>query len=144
MATALSLHPVFRSSVGFDRFNDLFETLASEQHNKSSYPPYNIVKTSENDYKIEVALAGYKENEISICYESDTLTVSGKKHKSDETDSTKYLHRGIAERNFERSFRLDDNMKVNNASLTDGLLTISVERIIPEEKKPQLITINKH
>jgi len=146
MATALSLSPLFRQSVGFDRFNDLFETLAAETPNKTSFPPYDIVKNGEDNYEISMAVAGFAQNEIAITLENDTLSVKGQhteQSSKEETENDKqYLYRGIAKRNFERSFRLADNMKVKNASMENGLLKVSLQREIPEEKKPQLIAIN--
>jgi molecular chaperone IbpA len=141
MATALSLSPLFRQSVGFDRFNDLFETLNADNDHKNVYPPYDIIKNGENQYQIVMAVAGFQEADITITLENDTLKVSGKSEPTPE-ESTVYLHRGIARRAFERSYRLADHMKVQNASLTNGLLSITIEREIPAEKKPQVIAIN--
>lgn len=141
MATALSLTPLFRNSVGFDRFNDLFESLESS-NNKNSFPPYDIVKTGENKYQILMAVAGYEQRDVDIVLNNGTLTVNGKlEPKNDDNDIT-YLHQGIAKRAFEQKFRLADHMKVQNASLKNGILNIELEREIPEEKKPQSITIN--
>lgn len=142
--TPLSLSPLFRQSVGFDRFNDLFENVTAETQQKTSFPPYDIVKLDENDYQIAMAVAGYSESDITITLENETLKVSGK-HEAVETtedDKTTYLHRGIAKRAFEQSYRLADNMKVKGADLTNGLLTIAIYREVPEEKKPQTIAIN--
>ena len=145
MATALSLSPLFRQSVGFDRFNDLFENV--ETQSKPSFPPYDIVKTGENDYQIVMAVAGYNDSDINITIEDERLKVTGK-HESttneeETTEEVTYLHRGIAKRSFEQTFRLADNMKVKAADLTNGLLTLSVYREVPEEKKPQSIQINR-
>lgn len=144
MATALSLNPLFRHSVGFDRFNDLFENLPTENNSRSSFPPYDIVKTSENNYQIIMAIAGYNDKDINIVLENGQLKVIGKHEpvKSDENKNHEYLHRGIAKRAFEQNYRLADHMKVTNAKLESGILSISIEREIPEEKKPQMIEIN--
>lgn len=144
MSTALSLSPLFRQSVGFDRFNDLFETL-SEPQNKPSFPPYDIVKVTENDYQITMAIAGYDESDITITRENDTLTIAAS-HDNEKLEAEQvnkeYLHRGIAKRNFSQKFRLADHMKVTGADMRNGLLTIHINREIPEEKKPQQISIN--
>lgn len=144
MSAALSLSPLFRQSVGFDRFNDLFETLSEPQH-KPSFPPYDIVKVTENDYQITMAVAGYDESDISITLENETLTIAAS-HDNEKLEAThatrEYLHRGIAKRNFSQKFRLADHMKVKDADMQNGLLTINISREIPEEKKPQKISIN--
>lgn len=141
MATALSLTPLLRQTVGFDRFNELFENLNSDNEIKPAFPPYDIVKSGENSYQIVMAVAGYSENDISIVLENDTLLITGK-CENNASENTVYLHRGIARRAFERNFRLADHMKVQGASLKNGLLSIQLEREIPEEKKPQVIAIN--
>lgn len=141
MATALSLTPLFRQTVGFDRFNDLFEALNAESDIKNAFPPYDIVKTGENHYRIVMAIAGYSEQDIHITLDKDTLKITGKIENETENDNTVYLHRGIAKRSFERNFRLADHMRVEHAELTNGLLVVSLFREIPEEKKPQMIPI---
>lgn len=141
MATALSLSPLFRQSVGFDRFNDLFENL-SEQENRSAFPPYDIVKTSENNYQIIMAIAGYDEKDISINVEKDTLKVLGTSGTSDD-NTVEYIHRGIAKRNFERTFRLADHMQVEKADMKNGVLVIDLFREVPEEQKLRNIAINQ-
>ena len=149
MTTALSIkHPLFRQTVGFDRFNDLFETLASEP--KTSYPPYDIVKVSDDTYHITLAIAGFTEDNIDITVENDTLIISAShatqsnREAGEEATASEsvYLHRGIAKRNFAQKFRLADHMKVTSADMKNGLLTVTLVREIPEEKKPQQIKIN--
>ncbi|ROS01399.1 molecular chaperone IbpA [Sinobacterium caligoides] len=142
MATALSFAPLFRQSIGFDRFNDLFETAATESKQKSSFPPYNILKTGENDYQITMAVAGFSEKDIDITLEKDTLKVTGKTQQ-EKRQKVEYLYKGIAERSFEQSFRLADHMKVVEADMTHGILTISLLREAPEASKPQMIAINQ-
>jgi molecular chaperone IbpA len=138
MATALSLAPLFRQSVGFDRFNDLFESaLRSEAPN--TYPPHNVEKHGDDQYRIVIAAAGLAEEDLDIQVENGVLTVSGGKRESD-TQIT-YLHQGIAQRAFRLSFRLADHIEVQGASLTNGLLSIDLLRVIPEEAKPKRITI---
>ena len=141
MATALSLSPLFRQSVGFDRFNDLFENL-SEKETRSSFPPYDIVKLSENNYQIIMAIAGYDEQDININVEKETLKINGAGSATPD-DDIEYIHRGIAKRNFERTFRLADHMQVEKADMKNGVLTISLYREVPEEQKLRNITINQ-
>ncbi len=141
MATALSLSPLFRQSVGFDRFNDLFENL-SEHENRSVFPPYDIVKTSDHNYQIIMAVAGYNEADMTINVEKDTLKILGTSGTS-EADDVEYIHKGIAKRHFERTFRLADHMQVEAAKMDNGLLTISLYREVPEEQKLRKIEINK-
>ena len=128
--------PLMRSFVGFDNLFDEFERMSSFTDN--NYPAYNIIKTGEEDYKIEIAVAGFNENEISIEVKNGLMTVEASKAKL----SNEYLHRGIAERSFTKQFRLADNMEVKNADLRDGLLTINLNREIPEAEKPKQIKIN--
>ena len=128
--------PLMRSFVGFDNLFDEFERMSSFTDN--NYPAYNIIKTGDEDYKIEIAVAGFNENEISIEVKKGLMTVEASKAKL----SNEYLHRGIAERSFTKQFRLADNMEVKNADLRDGLLTINLNREIPEAEKPKQIKIN--
>ncbi len=138
--TPMSLSPMFRQSVGFDRFNDLFDNVETQR--KPAFPPYDIVKSGENDYQIVMAVAGYDDKEIDITIENDQLKVSGKHEETSAEEQPDYLHRGIAKRAFEQSYRLADNMKVKAADLNNGLLTINLQREVPEEQKPQTIKIN--
>ena len=128
--------PLMRSFVGFDNLFDEFERMSSFTDN--NYPAYNIIKTGDEDYKIEIAVAGFTENEIIIEVKKGLMTVEASKAKL----SNEYLHRGIAERSFTKQFRLADNMEVKNADLRDGLLTINLYREIPEAEKPKQIKIN--
>jgi len=128
--------PLMRSFVGFDNLFDEFERMSSFTDN--NYPAYNIIKTGDEDYKIEIAVAGFNENEISIEVKKGLMTVEASKAKL----SNEYLHRGIAERSFTKQFRLADNMEVKNADLRDGLLTVNLYREIPEAEKPKQIKIN--
>ena len=128
--------PLMRSFVGFDNLFDEFERMSSYTDN--NYPAYNIIKTGDEDYKIEIAVAGFTENEISIEVKKGLMTVEASKAKL----SNEYLHRGIAERSFTKQFRLADNMEVKNADLRDGLLTVNLYREIPEAEKPKQIKIN--
>ena len=120
----------------FDHFNDMFETSTSLQTN---YPPYDIVKHSDTHYDIQVALAGYSKDDIEVEVKENTLSI--KSVKKEEDDKVEVLHRGISKRYFERSFTIAEDVKVNGAELKDGLLIVSLERVIPEHKKPRLIKI---
>jgi molecular chaperone IbpA len=130
-----------RQTVGFDRFNDLFESLIQGTEERfDTYPPYNIEKIGEDEYRIVMAVAGFSLNDLSITAEGESLLVHGQIDEKPQEDVT-YLHRGIASRAFQRSFRLADHIKVVGAEMQDGLLTISLVREIPEEKKPRMIPI---
>lgn len=135
--------PLMRQSVGFDRFNDLFESLLNEKEDRfEAYPPYNIEKLDDDAYRITLAVAGFSESDINIVAQDDQLVVSASKADKAEESGRTYLHRGIATRAFERSFRLADHIRVEAADLDNGMLTISLVREVPEEKKPRMIPIN--
>ena len=131
-------------SVGFDSiFEEFDRMLESTERYSSNYPPYNIHKLNDNNYKIEVALAGYSKDDIELEFKDNTLTVRNKvKEKVINEDTNGVIHKGIATRQFERSFTISEDIKVKNAELKNGLLNIDLERIIPDEKKPRLIDIN--
>ena len=130
--------PLYRSAVGFDRLAALLESAARSE-GPTGYPPYNIETVGENAYRIEIAVAGFKSDELSIEARENVLTVQGRKTANDE--AKRYLHRGLAERNFERRFQLADYVVVTGAALADGLLTIDLERQLPEALKPRRIEI---
>jgi len=134
----IDLSPLYRSVVGFDRLAALLDAAASNEA-ASGYPPYNIERTAENAYRIEIAVAGFKSEELGIEVKENLLTVTGRKPANDETK--RYLHRGLAERNFERRFQLADYVVVTDAALSDGLLSISLKRELPEALKPRTIEI---
>lgn len=142
MVNLLSISPLMRSTVGFDRFNDLFQRLDTGEDRFDAYPPYNIEKTGDDQYKIVMAVAGFSMNDLSITAQGDTLTIAGKMEDRAEQEGTTYLHRGIATRSFQRTFRLADHIKVEGADMKDGLLTIALKREVPEEAKPRMIPIN--
>lgn len=142
--TSFSLAPLFRHSIGFDRFNDLFER-AFEADASASYPPYNVEKHGENEYRIVLALAGFAEQDLSINVESGVLTVTGARPANEQSGKTVgYMHQGIAQRSFKLSYRLEDHIEVQGANLENGLLTIDLLRVIPEEEKPRQIPIGSH
>ncbi len=130
--------PLYRSAVGFDRLAALLEAAAGAD-SASGYPPYNIEATGESAYRIEIAVAGFRPDELSLEVRENLLTVQGRKAQAD--DSKRFLHRGLAERNFERRFQLADHVEVTDAKLADGLLTVSLKREIPEALKPRKIEI---
>ena len=134
----IDFSPLYRSAVGFDRLASLLES-ASRADAPTGYPPYNIETVGENAYRIEIAVAGFKPEELNIEARENTLTVQGRKPANDE--AKRYLHRGLAERNFERRFQLADYVVVTGAALADGLLSISLERQLPEALKPRRIEI---
>jgi len=139
--TTFDFSPLYRTSVGFDRLASLMSS-ATRQDQGNSYPPYNIRITSEDHYRITMAVAGFSEDEIDITSEHNRLLVTG--NRADEAEEQgEYLHRGIATRSFERRFNLADHVKVIAASLENGLLHIDLEREIPEEMKPRTIKIGK-
>jgi molecular chaperone IbpA len=134
----LDFAPLYRSAVGFDRFASLLEAATGEA--AGGYPPYNIERTDENAYRIEMAVAGFRPDELNIEVKENLLTVQGRKAANDE--GRRFLHRGLAERNFERRFQLADFVVVTEAKLADGLLSISLKRELPEALKPRRIEIS--
>ena len=133
----IDFSPLYRSVVGFDRLASLLETASVDA--AAGYPPYNIERTDENAYRVEIALAGFRPEELNIEVKENLLTVQGRKAAND--DQRKFLHRGLAERNFERRFQLADYVVVTEAALADGLLSISLKRELPEALKPRQIEI---
>jgi molecular chaperone IbpA len=134
----IDFSPLYRSVVGFDRLADLLDAANSETAN--GYPPYNIERTDDNAYRIDIAVAGFKSDELTIEVKENLLTVQGRKAGND--DVRRYLHRGLAERNFERRFQLADYVLVTEAQLSDGLLSVSLRRELPEALKPRKIEIS--
>ncbi|MBL6614280.1 MAG: Hsp20 family protein [Reyranella sp.] len=130
--------PFYRATVGFDRVFDLLDNVAS-QSGTNGYPPYNIEKAGDNAYRIVMAVAGFAEAELNVTQKENELLVTGQAQNAQ--DEKQYLYRGIAGRNFERRFQLADHVKVTGAKLANGLLTIELQREIPEEKKPRAIPV---
>ena len=137
--TTFDLSPLLRSSVGFDVFDNVFDSVFNLNESNNSYPPYNIVK-SDNSYTISLAIAGFSKDEIDISIQENELVVKGAIKNNQE--NIEFLHKGIAGRNFERKFRLADTIKVTDANYENGLLHIFLEREIPEHQKPRKITIS--
>ena len=132
--------PLFRSSVGFDRMMDLFESVNRLDQAAPTYPPYNIEKTGEYEYRISLAVAGFSESDLEIEARENTLLVAGRQGKEDD-EQRHFLHRGIAARAFERTFRLADHVRVVGASLENGLLHVDLVRDLPEAMRPRRIPI---
>ena len=132
--------PLYRSAVGFDRLAGLLES-AARTGQETGWPPYNIETTGENAYRIEIAVAGFKPDELNIEVKENLLTVTGRKTGNDDTTGRTYLHRGLAERDFERRFQLADYVVVTEAGLDNGLLSIGLKRELPEALKPRRIEI---
>lgn len=126
-----------RALIGFDRiFND-FENRF--QHSTTNYPPYNVIKTDEDSFEIEVAVSGFDRDDITIEVDQDQLRIRGQRKQS--TDTREYLHRGLAARDFERAFTLAEHIIVGDAELTNGILRVKLTRVVPEALKPRLIAI---
>ena len=136
--TNFDFSPLFRSTVGFDRVLDLLDQ-ASRAQPMTSWPPYNIEKMGEDQYRITMAVAGFSPDEIDVVQQENTLLVNGQKHPDPE--GVQVLHRGIATRAFKQSFNLADHVKVTGATLDNGLLTIELVREVPEALKPRRIEI---
>jgi len=139
--TSYDLTPLLRSSVGFDVFDNIFDSVFNLNESSSAYPPYNIIK-SKNNYTITMAVAGFSEEEIDISLEENELLIKGISTVNNE--KIEFLHKGIAARNFERKFQLAESIKVVNASYENGLLNIFLEREIPEHQKPRKIEITNN
>ena len=133
--------PYRRNTVGFDRLFDLLETSARSAQNEN-YPPFNIERTSENEYLVTVAVAGFRQDEIEITAQQNMLVVAGSK-EAQSNDNRDFLHMGIASRNFERRFQLADYIYVSAADMADGLLSIKLVREIPDALKPRKVAIGE-
>lgn len=147
--------PLMRSTIGFDNVSRLLDSVARVNSSESSYPPYDIEKLDQNQYRISMAVAGFSEDELDVTVKDEVLIISGKsaagRAESDKADhgadhgaeAPVYLHRGIAKRAFERRFQLADTVRIGGASLANGLLHVELVREIPEERRPRQIEINK-
>jgi len=136
MRTNFDFTPYRRSTVGFDR---LFNMLETGMRDDDGYPPFDIVKDSEDSYHIMLAVAGFRPDEIELIAQQNQLSVTGK--RAEEKDEGQYLHRGIAARSFERRFQLADFVEVRDARFEDGMLKITLQRVVPETMKPRRIDI---
>lgn len=136
------LTPLYRSTVGFDRLFSLLDG-SFESQGQTTYPPYNIERTGEDDYRITVAVAGFTDKELNIEVKENALTIRGEKTVAESDDKPELLYQGIAARAFERRFQLADHVEVTGASVENGLLHVDLVRRIPEAKKPRQIPIGK-
>ncbi len=129
----------YRTSIGFDRLANIMDTVTRADSGGSSYPPYNIEKTDDDSYRISIAVAGFAEDELNIEARDGQLVISGK--KADSEDDVQYLHRGIANRAFEKRFQLADHVRATDATTENGLLHVDLVREVPEALKPRRIEI---
>src|SRR6478672_7892420 len=133
------LSPLYRSTVGFDSLASMLDQVASFDEETDTYPPYNIERLTENEYRITMAVAGFGKEDVKIEAKKNTIAIQGEKKDADK-DRT-FLHHGIASRAFERRFQLADHVEVRGADVKDGLLSVDLEREIPERLKPRMIEI---
>ena len=133
------LTPLLRSSVGFDHFDRLFDTVSRADSSANGYPPYNIEKAGDDGYRITMAVAGFREDDLNVNLNENTLTIAGEQKAAE--DGVTYLHRSIAGRSFERRFQLAEDIRVVSAALENGLLHVDLVREVPEHKKPRQIEI---
>jgi molecular chaperone IbpA len=140
MRSAFDFAPYRRSTVGFDRLFDMLEN-SNVGAGQENYPPFDLIKAGDNDFRIELAVAGFRPDEIDITSQQNQLIVSGRKGEENEQEGGDYIYRGIANRSFERRFALADHIQVKGADLKDGLLIIELKREIPEAMKPKKINI---
>jgi molecular chaperone IbpA len=132
--------PLYRSTVGFDRLASLLDASSSDT-GQPGYPPYNIERTGDTSYRITMAVAGFSQDDISIEAHQNKLTITGSQNKDDE-ETSRFLHRGIATRSFQRQFDLADHVEVRAAAMENGLLHVDLVREIPEAMKPRQINIS--
>lgn len=138
--TSFDLTPFYRNTVGVDRLFDRI-TQQIDHATRDNYPPYNIAETGENTYVIQIAVAGFTQGEIDVTVKDDQLIITGEKENNDETETWTYRHQGISARRFVRTFSLADHVEVKTALVKDGILSVHLERIVPESAKPKKIAI---
>lgn len=136
------LSPLYANTVGFDRFGSLLDSAMNAERQSAGYPPYDIELVGENKYAITLAVAGFDESEVDVQIEKGVLSVRGK--KEDAQKDSRYLHRGIATRSFERKFNLADHVEVVNAQMDNGLLKIALVKELPEAMKPRKIPVSTY
>ena len=141
MRSAFDFAPYRRSTVGFDRLFDMLENSSLGQGQQENYPPFDLIKEGDNEYRIQLAVAGFKPDEVDITAQQNVLIVSGRKSDETEEKGSDFIYRGIANRSFERRFALADHIQVKGADMKDGLLSIELVREIPEAMKPKKINI---
>lgn len=138
---AFDLSPLYRTTIGFDRLSSLLDQVPGFDAETASYPPYNIERLGDNEYRISMAIAGFNRNEVTIEVKENALAIRGQ--KADDVKERKFLHRGIAARSFERRFQLADHVEVTGADLKDGLLHVDFKREVPERLKVRTIEIGQ-
>ncbi len=137
---AFDFSPLFRSTVGFDRLAQIAEQVSRLDDSATSYPPYNIEKSDEDSYRVTLAVAGFADSELAVEVKENALVIAGRKSEKNESGD-RYLHRGIAARDFARRFEIADHVRVVGATLESGLLHVDLVRELPEAKKPRRIVI---
>lgn len=137
----LDLSPLHRFTVGFDHMSRLLDAAARLDESASAYPPYNIEKRGDDAYRVTLAVAGFRDEDLEVTADDDTLVIRGHKDKAEGDAAPRFMHHGIATRTFERRFQLADHIRVTGATLADGLLHVDLVREVPEEKKPRRIAI---
>ena len=139
--TTLDLQPFYKNSVGIDRLFDTMMNRIEHSNSSTNYPPYNIIKIDDDNYKIEVAVAGFTKGEIDVQTHDGQLIITGDKQDQEDEDGN-YLHNGISNRKFLRTFELSDYVEVASAEVKDGILSVQLERNVPDSMKPKTIDIN--
>ena len=137
---SIDITPLMRATVGFDRMMNMLDAVSHTDESALGYPPYNIEKTAENDYRIIMAVAGFGEDDLDVTVKESSLVITGKKAREEDAKA-KFLHRGIATRAFERRFDLADHIQVTGAAIENGLLHVDLVRELPEAMKPRSIEI---
>lgn len=140
--TTFDLRPLFQTTVGFDHLANMFNAMDAMHHKQTNYPPYNIIKLGENTYKIVMAVAGFAKEDLSVVLHENDVTIKTISDKAEE-EGLEYLHRGIANRAFEKKFQLADFIQVRRVNLQNGLLEVFLERIVPDEMQPREILIEE-
>lgn len=138
---SFDLPALHRHAIGFDQLFDQIERTFANSRGNDNYPPHNVVKLDDSHFVVEVAVAGFKQDEINVELQDGVLTVKGEKAKAEEDKKPEYLHKGISARNFTRTFTLAENVEVRGATVENGILAVALELVIPEEKQPKKIAI---
>ena len=140
--TALDLNPFYRNAIGVDKlFDRIIHQIDTASSSNNNYPPYNILKTGETTFEVQVAVAGFAAGEVNVTVEAGTLIITGEKVDATLPAEVEYYHQGISSRRFIRTFQMVDGVEVKGATSKDGILTVKLEQIVPEAKKPKT---NKH
>lgn len=139
----IDLQPFFRSTVGYDQIAEILENLNNQKMVFNNYPPYDIEKITDEEYRIQIAVSGFDENDLEVVKQNNFLNIDGKIIKSENEDKKTYLYKGMAKRSFKLQFRLADHMEINTVFLKDGILNIHMIKNVPDEMKPQKIKINR-